>query len=355
MKKIFLILFSFLSLILSAQYTNSDGYSIWKGRMAIGSALTPISSVHLQLGDSATTKALWLPRVQDTSAITSPRQGMMVYSISDQAIYYRTPAKWEISGTSTGGGYFNGSRPVTRDFSTITGVTPGGANISAFLDSVFYPSQNPTSALTATYSATTATSFSLELMSSGAALSVTLNWTGGRLAATRNLSSINVDAVNQTFSQPSAPGTVSGTKSASLTRNTNTTYTNLVTTVDSKTASSSVSFNWYPKRYWGYTTTLPPSSADVVTAAGGSGELTTTKVKSSFDVVVTGTNKHVFYAYPSSYGALSSINVSGLESIGAFTQSTVSVTNASGYVQNYYVYTSNNLFNNTTISFISVN
>ena len=52
---------------------------------------------------------------------------------------------------------------------------------------------------------------------------------------------------------------------------------------------------------------------------------------------------------------LSSIIISGLESIGAFTLTTLSVTNALGYVQDYYVYTSNNQFNNTTISFNSVN
>ena len=120
-------------------------------------------------------------------------------------------------------------------------------------------------------------------------------------------------------------------------------------------SSSNISFTPYPKRYWGYTSSGTPSSSDVITAAGGGSELTTSKDKYSFSVVVTGTNQYVYYAYPSSYGALTSIVISGLESIGAFNQTTVSVTNAQGYTQNYYVYTSQNQFNNTTVTFTSVN
>ncbi len=250
---------------------------------------------------------------------------------------------------------FNGNRAITRDFSSVTGVNLGTTDLTTTMEALLYPSQVPTSSLTATYSAVTASGFDLELMSAGAALAVTLNWTGGRQASTATLSTINVGGTNQSFSQPAAPGSVSGTKSTTVTRNTNTSFTNLVTTSDSKTASSGVAFNFYPKRYWGYSTTSPPSSGTIITAAGGSGELTTSKSKSTFSIVVSGSNKYVYYAYPSSYGALTSIIISGIESIGAFTSSTVSVTNASGYVQNYIVYVSNNIFSSVTVNFNSVN
>jgi len=354
MKKILILLLVLFAAIGSqAQYINRDGYSTWVGRMGIGipAATVPNTSVHLQLGDSATTKALWLPRVQDTANVVAPRQGMFVYQIKDSAIYVRQKTRWSGSGSTS----FDGNRPITRDFTAVTGVNLGTITLNSTIEALLYPSQVPTSALTATYSASTATAFDLELMSAGAALSVTLNWTGGRQASTATLSTINVDGVNQSFSQPAAPGTVSGTKSTSVTRNTNTSFTNLVTTSDAKTASSSVAFTFYPKRYWGYTTTNPPVSADIVSAAGGGGELTTSKAKSTFSIVVSGSDKYIFYAYPSSYGALTSIVISGIESIGAFTSSTVSVTNASGYVQNYLIYTSNNVFASVTVNCNSVN
>ena len=119
--------------------------------------------------------------------------------------------------------------------------------------------------------------------------------------------------------------------------------------------SSTISFLPAPKRYWGTSSLSSPTSAIVVTSNGGDNELSLQNNKSSFVVDVTGTNQYVYYAYPSSFGALTSIIVSGLESFGAFTQTTLSVTNAQGYTQSYYVYTSNNQFNNTTISFNSVN
>ena len=119
--------------------------------------------------------------------------------------------------------------------------------------------------------------------------------------------------------------------------------------------SSYIYFTPLPKRYWGYTSSATPNSSQIITASGGGDELTSSKDKAGFSVVVTGTNQYVYYAYPSSFGALTSILISGLESIGAFNQTTVSVTNAQGYTQNYYVYTSQNQFNNTTVTFTSVN
>jgi hypothetical protein len=99
MKRILTILALLVGLAGNSQYINGDGYTIWKGNMYIGhprtgSITVPISSVHLQLGDSATTKALWLPRVQDTGNISSPRQGMEIYRISDGRPYWRDLYKW---------------------------------------------------------------------------------------------------------------------------------------------------------------------------------------------------------------------------------------------------------------------
>jgi len=119
--------------------------------------------------------------------------------------------------------------------------------------------------------------------------------------------------------------------------------------------SSSISFTAFDKRYWGYSTSSPPSNSEVLAVAGGSTDNTVSKGKGAFVITVTGTNKYVFYTYPASYGDLSSITISGLESIGAFTKTVGNVTNAQGFAVSYNIYTSNNQFTNTTISFNSVN
>ena len=109
------------------------------------------------------------------------------------------------------------------------------------------------------------------------------------------------------------------------------------------------------KNYWGYTTASAPNSSQVVASLGGGNELASSKVKDNFAITVSGTGKYVYFAYPVSYGLLNSINISGLESINAFTWTAVYVMNAQSYSELYYVYTSQNQFNNTTVTFNSVN
>jgi hypothetical protein len=136
----FLLAFIFFSGY--GQYINRDQYTIWTGRMGVGipSSITPNSSSHLQLGDSATTRALWLPRVQTTSAITAPRQGMLVYSISDSSIYYRDLDSWvRLSALSTNiytsDGEFPENRTVSMNGYTLawdSGYTVFGAEKEIF-------------------------------------------------------------------------------------------------------------------------------------------------------------------------------------------------------------------------------
>jgi len=75
-------------------------------------------------------------------------------------------------------------------------------------------------------------------------------------------------------------------------------------------------------------------------SAGGSNTLSDSKA-GTFTITASGSNR-VFYAYPSNLGDLSSVNIGGLESLSSFNKSVISFTNASGYTQNYNVYTSNN-------------
>lgn len=121
--------------------------------------------------------------------------------------------------------------------------------------------------------------------------------------------------------------------------------------------SSIITYTPYPKRYWGQSSTFTPDSLIIRAGLNGGTELMTsgTRAKSGFSVAVSGTNQYVYYAYPTNYGTLTSIIVGGFESKDAFTRRTVSVTNAVGYTQDYYLYISNNQFTNTTVTFTSVN
>lgn len=116
--------------------------------------------------------------------------------------------------------------------------------------------------------------------------------------------------------------------------------------------SNTISYIPVAKRYWGYLNSYgSPSSANVISTAGGSSKLST--LKSSTDTVtVSGSNKYIYLAYPKSYGVLTSLIMGGFETLPAFSPPfTVSVTNAQGYTQDYYVYINVNPFNAGSVSF----
>jgi hypothetical protein len=117
-KYIIWLLLTFVTVSCYGQYINRDQYTVWTGRMGVGinAATVPTTSTHLQLGDSATTRALLLPRVQTTAAVTVPRQGMFVYSISDSSIYYRDRVSWiRLSNGSVATSSWNASMAVSPD------------------------------------------------------------------------------------------------------------------------------------------------------------------------------------------------------------------------------------------------
>ena len=104
MKKIKLLLVFLIAFGYSnAQFIGREGYNIWMGNGYFGhsrsGAITPPnSSVWVQFGDSATTKGLWLPRVQHVSDITSPRQGMFMYCIDSSNVLYHNGTTWKKAG-----------------------------------------------------------------------------------------------------------------------------------------------------------------------------------------------------------------------------------------------------------------
>ena len=209
-------------------------------------------------------------------------------------------------------------------------------------------SQNPTASLSG--------GFAQERIATGANLSYTLNWGAGRqgaatnILATATLASVVVAGTNETFTQPSAPGSVSGTQAVSIARNTTTVFSNIVTTSDGKSASANTTFSFYDKRYLGWSSTTTPTNEEILSAvyqdnSGGSTSLTETLAQIS-------TPKYLFYANTSS---VTGVIVNGFPSTAAFSlNNSATVNNASGGTTTYHITVSNNPIGNvgsTTITF----
>lgn len=229
-----------------------------------------------------------------------------------------------------------------------TGSVPGGAITSIptlgfnpgtslspaqWIINTFYASQPPTASLTGgtVYELTTSNQ------------THNLSWGYGRQSATAIIVSavINPGTLNVFGSQPTQPGTITGTQSVTTTANTNTTYTITVTTSDSKTATASTTDTFLPRFYYGRSSSATPNQTIILAVAGGSNPLTASKAQTGLVITASGSN-YPFFAYPSSEGAINNIfDVNGFNVTSAFNQTTVSVTNASGYNQNYLVYTLN--------------
>jgi hypothetical protein len=198
---------------------------------------------------------------------------------------------------------------------------------------LFNQSQPPTASL----------SGGVNLEVSASSSSGTLNWSYGRQSATATIASavINPGSLNVFGSQPSQPGTISGTQSVTIPATGSITFTETVTTIDSKIATASTTYNRLPEFYYGRSASATPNQTIILAVAGGSNPLSASKAQTGLVITASGSN-YPYFAYPSSEGAINNIfDVNGFNVTSAFNQTTVSVTNASGYVQNYFVYTLN--------------
>jgi hypothetical protein len=109
----------------------------------------------------------------------------------------------------------------------------------------------------------------------------------------------------------------------------------------SSSASTSVLF--YPKLYYGDSALTSLTSAQIVGLANNY-----FASSRSFSQLMNGNNNYLYVCYPSSFG-VGAIWVNGLQD-ASWIQATVSVTNASGYTQDYYTYRSSSTSSGTGIS-----
>lgn len=107
--------------------------------------------------------------------------------------------------------------------------------------------------------------------------------------------------------------------------------------------TQNVSVTFYNRRFWGTSTTSSSyTEADIEGLA--SNELSNSRSKTF--TVTAGASDYIIYSYPSRLGT-ATFTVGGFEG-GFESPETVSVTNASGYTENYYVYRSTNTNLGTT-------
>lgn len=224
-----------------------------------------------------------------------------------------------------------------------TWVASGGeVNFDTLQYYVKISSQNPTATLTG--------NTNLELMSAGDDLPYNLMWTAGRLAGginllpTANITSIVVGGVSKSFTNPSIGNSVSGIHSVNVPRNINTTYFNVVTTEDNKTATASSTFTFSPRRYFGWVTdvtNIGTTDYDDNIIRNLSSELTASKSKTWNTDMPIGVQFYVF-AYWSGSGLLSQFDFNGFPSIEAMNVVTRTFTNSLGYTGTWTIYWNKN-------------
>jgi hypothetical protein len=194
--------------------------------------------------------------------------------------------------------------------------------------------QNPTASLSG--------GSNYELHSAGT-FNPTLSYSAGRLAAGTNIAatspfaSITVAGNSEsTTGCSSPPCTISGTQGVTVTYNTNTSFSNIVLTTDGKSATATTNFNFYSTYYRGYVSSSSPSDADLYSA--GYNFLNTANSKATSGTFANpSSSSYIVFAYPSRFGT-ATISINGLGV--SYILTTRSVTNQSGYSENYNVYTS---------------
>ncbi len=121
------------------------------------------------------------------------------------------------------------------------------------------------------------------------------------------------------------PGSAGGTKVFTLNA-----------TNGTSSPTSSLTYTFVNRRFWGKSTvTSGYVEADIEGLA--SNELSNARAKSSFNVT-TGTGEYTIYSYPTRLGT-ATFTINGFAG-GFISPETVSVTNASGFTEDYYVYRS---------------
>lgn len=210
-----------------------------------------------------------------------------------------------------------------------------------FLNNYIESKTKPTSTLTITYNSTTDTNIYVE-KTAAASIAVNLNWTAGKQEYTDSLRSVTVGDVAQTITQPTNPGSISGTVSKTVTANMDTHFTNVVVDKDGNNVTASANVYFQNKWFYGFAT----SNVFTNNLVQGLNNFFSTSATADGRTLYMGTLASAKYAWLAFDAGLDASNllriiIHGFDQTDQFTRSTVSFTNASGYTTNYIVYVSN--------------
>lgn len=324
MKNILLIIFFLITTYAYAQFPRTHTQSDANTKEQFGGAVYPVKGlINGRYSDTASANMQYI----------AGEPGAQIIVGNTTYIRDSTATQWLVlggSGSLIPGGAIT-SLPELGD-------NPG-TNITSenFIIEEFYKSQAPSATLTG--------GATLEFRSAQT-MNYTLNWSAGRLAATEPLQSIIVAGQAESFTQPSAPGTVSGTQGVSFPANTDITYSNIVTTTDSKSTTATMTFSFLPKRYYGWISTSDTAGIGTfgyddskITSLGS--ELTSSKTKSWNTGNPTGTQIYV-YAYYYTAGNLNNLILNGFNSLDAFNVVQRQFTNALGFTGQWIIYWNKN-------------
>jgi len=247
----------------------------------------------------------------------------------------------EIDGGSTA---FDGNRSITR--STINGVTPGGNDVVTFLNNLFYPF---TQAVINLNSFTTVYELGTTLSTVNCVGSITLN--SLTINQITNLQAfVGNNGVPQIVSQPSTSfsfnAEVNLTNSANITARANSRdQNNQVVQITSLSRAVNFAAPWY---YGSGAANLTPAQIQSLFT----GPLKKVELPSNKTITVTANNQKIYFAYPQSWGVLTSIkDENNFENLnGWLNRPNLSFTLANGSSHTYTV-RETSLFNTFTEPF----
>lgn len=258
----------------------------------------------------------------------------------------------------TGGAGGGGGPPGSADWTpqgatavTVGGITAGTnlgtspVSIESTLISMFYPYQGPLVVLSLNPAAGTR-----EIGTSIAAPILTPTTTRRSNNITTLTLSRSGTGLIFTYPSPNPAGGVEAPYtdiSGAVTSNT--TYTATVGDGTS-TSNGTASYSFLPGIYHGVDTSVISTGAGIVSAFGSSVVLASSRaVTYIFDASVSGGNNYLYISYPTSFGAPASTLFNGF-TFTDYATTTVSLTNASGFTQNYFILRTNNTYSGASIT-----
>lgn len=214
-----------------------------------------------------------------------------------------------------------------------------GTNITVqqFITSAFYGSSKPIAGLSG--------GTTLEL-TGNSFVTQTLSWSASRQQYTDSIATITVAGTAQGFTQPAAPGTVTGSKQVSVPANVTTTYKNVVITVSGKADSASTVFAFAPGRYEGWisdTTGISGGSFDDSQLYTLTKTLTASKSTGTHSTANPSGSQFYVFLYAAGAGSLSQFVFNGIPALDGMRYVVRNFTNALGHTQQYYIYWTNNI------------